>query len=217
MSVASKLKLTEGKLVLLQAPADCFPLFEAYIKSVKLIGKQVIEQVVLFAADKKALDASFVKAAPQLAEDALLWIAYPKKSGKIKTDISRDNGWESVFAAGYDPVMQVAIDDNWSALRFRKTEDIGPKLRDIPMKDRKTEGVDYVKKTVALPVDAEKALKKYKGLADFFYGMAFSHKKEYAEAIAGAKKEETRIRRIEKMVEALLEMKTAKEQKKKNQ
>ena len=57
--------------------------------------------------------------------DAILWICYPKKSSKkYKCDFNRDSGWTVLGAAGYEPVRMVAIDEDWSALRFRKAENI---------------------------------------------------------------------------------------------
>ncbi len=52
-----------------------------------------------------------------------LWMAYPKKSA-AKTDITRDTGWEDMYAARWRPVSLVALDDTWSALRFRPVEDV---------------------------------------------------------------------------------------------
>ncbi len=57
--------------------------------------------------------------------DGLLWISYPKKSSKIATDISRDVAWEVMKEFGLRPVFQVSIDETWSALRFRPTEQAG--------------------------------------------------------------------------------------------
>ncbi len=57
--------------------------------------------------------------------DGLLWISYPKKSSKIGTDISRDVAWEVMKEFGLRPVFQVSIDETWSALRFRPTEQVG--------------------------------------------------------------------------------------------
>ena len=55
-----------------------------------------------------------------LISDGILWFAYPKKtSKKYSSDIDRDHGWEFLINAGFYPVRQVAIDDDWSALRFR--------------------------------------------------------------------------------------------------
>jgi hypothetical protein len=56
-----------------------------------------------------------------------LWLLYPKRSGRIATDITRDRGWGPVEAAGFLGVTQVAVDADWSALRFRLRDEI-PRL-----------------------------------------------------------------------------------------
>lgn len=50
----------------------------------------------------------------------MLWFVYPKKTGSIPTDITRDHGWEPVNQTGFAGVRQVAIDTTWSALGFRE-------------------------------------------------------------------------------------------------
>ncbi len=74
-----------------------------------------------FVSTQQELD----RLAPLLAEkvpgDGLLWLAYPKGSSKrYKSDINRDNGWGVLGKLGFEPVRQVAIDEDWSALRFRR-------------------------------------------------------------------------------------------------
>ena len=55
--------------------------------------------------------------------DAILWFAYPKgTSKKYRCDFNRDTGWDVLRNAGFDTVRQVAIDEDWSALRFRRAE-----------------------------------------------------------------------------------------------
>ena len=55
--------------------------------------------------------------------DALLWFAYPKgTSKKYKCDFNRDTGWSVLKSAGFDTVRAVAIDEDWSALRFRRVK-----------------------------------------------------------------------------------------------
>lgn len=55
-----------------------------------------------------------------LGKDPVVWFAYPKKSSrKFTSDIHRDSGWEPMGSLGYEPVRQIAIDEDWSALRFR--------------------------------------------------------------------------------------------------
>ena len=55
----------------------------------------------------------------------LFWIAYPKGTSRVKTDVNRDRLWEAVQPTGWRPVRQVALDDVWSAMRFRPAEEVG--------------------------------------------------------------------------------------------
>jgi hypothetical protein len=72
--------------------------------------------------------------APQIARrakgDAIVWFAYPKGTSKKYTcDFNRDTGWASVKKAGFDTVRAVAIDADWTALRFRRKEFIKARVR----------------------------------------------------------------------------------------
>lgn len=60
---------------------------------------------------------------PLLDGDAVCWFAYPKgTSKKFKSDLTREVMWDALGAFGVRPVRQIAIDDDWSALRFRKAQ-----------------------------------------------------------------------------------------------
>jgi hypothetical protein len=75
--------------------------------------------------------AAAVRWLPKAAGDAVIWFAYPKGSSKrYRCEFNRDTGWAAVRAAGFDTVRQVAIDEDWSALRFRRTEYIKSPSRD---------------------------------------------------------------------------------------
>ncbi|OFY57194.1 MAG: hypothetical protein A2V50_00015 [Bacteroidetes bacterium RBG_19FT_COMBO_42_10] len=55
-----------------------------------------------------------------LAVDGILWFCYPKKtSGKYSSDIDRDHGWKSLNDLNFFGIRIVAVDEDWSALRFR--------------------------------------------------------------------------------------------------
>jgi hypothetical protein len=57
--------------------------------------------------------------------DAVLWMVYPKgTSRKYTCEFNRDSGWPILGAAGFEPVRMVAVDEDWSALRFRRVEHI---------------------------------------------------------------------------------------------
>jgi hypothetical protein len=78
------------------------------------------EFMLLFVELVSEVEALAPKALHNLTSDGILWFAYPKKtSKKYSSDIDRDHGWEVLLDRGFDKVRQVAIDDDWSALRFR--------------------------------------------------------------------------------------------------
>ena len=82
-----------------------------------------IDFVIVFVTQKAEIDVIIARIASKLEGDAVLWFAYPKGSSKKYTcDFNRDNGWAKLGQYNLEPVRQVAIDQDWSALRFRKIE-----------------------------------------------------------------------------------------------
>ena len=60
---------------------------------------------------------------PSSSGDVVIWFAYPKGSSKrYRCEFNRDTGWAAIRDAGFDSVRQVAIDEDWTALRFRRIE-----------------------------------------------------------------------------------------------
>jgi len=74
--------------------------------------------VVAFARSQEDLATVAAPAIEAARQDKLAWIAYPK-AGKLGTDLNRDILARLLTGKGVQPVRQVAIDDTWSALRFR--------------------------------------------------------------------------------------------------
>ena len=81
--------------------------------------------VQLFVKDQAELERFSPAAFKAVKYDGLLWVCYPKQTGKIKSDLNRDILWRLMEATGLSPVMQIAIDETWSALRFRPAEKVG--------------------------------------------------------------------------------------------
>jgi hypothetical protein len=79
---------------------------------------------VAFVRSAADVAPALARVLPHYADGRALWFAYPKKTGAIRTDITRDRGWEPMAAHDLLAVTQVAVDDTWSALRFRRRAEI---------------------------------------------------------------------------------------------
>jgi hypothetical protein len=79
--------------------------------------------VLAFVTTQVQVDTLSRDVAQATSGDAVVWFAYPKQSSKrYRCDFNRDTGWAALGTAGFEPVRQVAIDEDWSALRFRRVE-----------------------------------------------------------------------------------------------
>jgi len=89
-----------------------------------------IQFSIVFVTRKSEVDALAPAVAARAVGDATVWFAYPKgTSKKYKCDFNRDTGWDALKALGWDTVRAVAIDEDWTALRFRRVEYIKPRSK----------------------------------------------------------------------------------------
>jgi hypothetical protein len=88
-------------------------------------GTGLVDLVHLFCATRADLDAHGPAAIAAYQTGGHLWVSYPKGGAKAGTDLNRDVDWGPLPVAGFRPVTQVAIDERWSALRFRRIEEVG--------------------------------------------------------------------------------------------
>jgi hypothetical protein len=128
----------EAKMHVLDAPDSFMPELEAMklFTSVKVgFGPGEKTPFMLgFCLLKKQVESFAKKATGHIEGDGILWIAYPKgTSKKYQCDFNRDTGWEALGKLGFEPVRGVAIDEDWSALRFRRVEYIKKMTRSFAM------------------------------------------------------------------------------------
>ena len=132
-STIKKLGIKPGqKVLILNAP-------QAYVKSLGVLpeGTSITEGktppggqfdfVQYFAHSKAEVDQNTQAVVQAVKAGGMLWFAYPKKTGRIKTDLSRDVGWECVAQAGWIGVSLISIDDTWSSMRYRPASEVKSK------------------------------------------------------------------------------------------
>jgi hypothetical protein len=208
-TVFEKLQLRDEKNLLVQGiPSAIEKQFVklSFAKNVTpLLRSKKIDFALVFAVNLNQLTTILREVFPALHEEAKLWIAYPKAASKIASDLNRDCSWGCLCDAGFEIVRSVAIDHVWTALRFKKVEQIPVLARASANHGVATavEGVHQGTRTVSPPEDLEKLFTLHPRAKDFFDGLSFTNKKEYVAWIAGAKKDDTRKRRLDSTLEKL--------------
>jgi len=137
--ILKKMNFKDGMAIQIwNGPIELNSLFETWEKE-GLIAKPEQKPTFLIAFVQTEEDVR--KFFPELhalsPEDEVLWMAYPKGSSKkYKSQINRDSGWKIVGEHDYEGVRQIAIDDDWSALRFRKLKFIKTLTRSFSTKNQ---------------------------------------------------------------------------------
>lgn len=130
--VFTKLNLKDqSEILILGAPSSFEPEIQS-LEGVSIIRDastaNSVDFAVVFVTTRAEVDAAVKRIARKAAGDCVLWFAYPKGTSKrYAGEINRDTGWNSLKAAGFETVRLVAIDQDWSALRFRRTAYVGGK------------------------------------------------------------------------------------------
>ena len=125
--VFKKLNLKDQReVVIVNAPES----FEGELKKLEgvkvrreLPAKGTAAFVLSFVTKQRDVDTLARAVGTRTEGDAVVWFAYPKQSSRRYTsEINRDDGWKALGKAGFEPVRSVAIDEDWSASRFRRVE-----------------------------------------------------------------------------------------------
>ena len=152
-------------------------------KTKALKGRLDIVQV--FVTRKAQLDKRLPSLVAAMGERSALWVCYPKANA-LGTDLNRDVLRVGLAAKGLTAVAQIAIDDVWSALRFKLAQPPAPKRR-----------------VIEAPSDLRSALRKNPAAQARWQSWAASHRAEMVDWISAAKRSQTRERRVQKAVTML--------------
>ncbi|OLY92547.1 hypothetical protein SAMN05444008_102323 [Cnuella takakiae] len=127
-TIFEKLQLTNEKNVLIQGlPSSIEKQFAklSFAKNLTpLLRSRKIDFALIFAVNESQLNGILLDIMPALKMESKLWVAYPKTTSKIVTDLNRESSWNKLVAAGYESIEQVSLDHVWNAAQFRKPESI---------------------------------------------------------------------------------------------
>ena len=113
MSLARKMNLKDGmKMRVVGKPAG------VSLGDIPAVTSGKADSILVFVKTLADVDAKCGPVVEAAKADGLAWVAYPK-AGQLGTDLNRDILWKHLLKSGIQGIRQVAIDDTWSALRFR--------------------------------------------------------------------------------------------------
>jgi hypothetical protein len=116
-----KLGIKEGsRIALVHAPKDFQSELGELPDNVQFIKRPTksLDIILLFVLIERALTRDFAKLAATLVSNGMIWIAWPKKSSGVATDLSEQRVRQIGLDAGLVDVKICAIDDTWSGLKF---------------------------------------------------------------------------------------------------
>ena len=130
--------------------------------------------------------------------DPKFWVAYPKLTSKIASDLNRDCNWDQISDLGFEVVSEIAIDNVWTAVRFKKISKSSDKKAAFAVA-----GIDLNARTVNVPEELKLLFKKNRSAQVFFESLPVTNRREYVDWVIGAKRSETKIKRLDAVVEKL--------------
>jgi len=206
--LAKKLQVKPGKhWLLFNAPANYLVFLEPLPEgaTVSYEAKGNFDGVQLFVKNSTELIASLKVVVPVLRPDSIFWVIYPKKSSGIQSDLEMMGSWASPADHGLEPAASAAVDDKWTALRFRpvgqaKVSNVGA---DEIRQNEYGKWIDVDKKIITLREDIKQALEQNQQALANYENLSWSNRKEYVLWILTAKQEKTRNERLMKLVEKL--------------
>ena len=125
-TIFEKLQLNNEKNLLIQGlPSSIEKQFckLSFAKNLTpLLKSRKIDFALVFAVSENQLNGILHDIMPALKADSKLWVAFPKLTSKIVTDLNRESSWNKLATAGYETIEQVSLDHVWNASQFKKCE-----------------------------------------------------------------------------------------------
>jgi hypothetical protein len=124
-ALVKKLQLKPGMRVkVMNAPAGYLDRLTPLPAGATMVDQGPADWVQVFMRNQEEVDALAPRGIEAVTREGVLWLCYPKGGAKSGVDINRDKGWDVMLMAGWGPVASAAIDEQWTALRWRPEADV---------------------------------------------------------------------------------------------
>ncbi len=120
--LAERMHLRAGERLLLVGAPDGYAAALAAPESVEVAStpRGTFDVIQVFVATRADLETEAPRLKALLKPDGKLWFTYPKgTSARLTADINRDDIRRYALTVGLQTVAQVAVDDDWSAIRCK--------------------------------------------------------------------------------------------------
>lgn len=122
INIFERLEFGEEKNLLIQGIPSTLEKFFTKLSFAKnvtpLLRNRKIDFALVFAINYTQLSTILKDVIPSLRSEGKLWIAYPKPTSKIVSDLNRDCTWDCLIQKGFNKIDEVVIDHVWIAMRF---------------------------------------------------------------------------------------------------
>lgn len=127
-TILDKLSLKNEKNILIQGlPSSIEKQFAklSFAKNLTpLLQSRKLDFALIFAVNENQLNSILADIVPALKQETRLWVAHPKVTSKISTDLNRRSSWSRLYDMGYETFETISLDHVWQAICFNKSEEL---------------------------------------------------------------------------------------------
>jgi len=108
----------KARLQFVSAPKDLPALLGDLPDGARIASRGVLDFAILFVKSQSDLKKNFAGLRDRLESNGMLWVAWPKKTSGVPTDLTEGVVRAFGLESGLVDVKVCAVDDTWSGLKF---------------------------------------------------------------------------------------------------
>ncbi|MDI9337943.1 MAG: YdeI/OmpD-associated family protein [Alphaproteobacteria bacterium] len=203
-NLLEKLQFKEGKNILIQGLPSSFEKQFIKLNFVKditpLLRTRKIDFGIVFVISQQQLTKQFKAILPCLKEHSNLWMAFPKHSSKLISDLNLPNSWDIINTLDFEILKMIDLDNVWGGYKIVPKSMLEHYMNIEDELSNKPAELTY---KVTIPFELEKLFDRNDISKQFFCSLTESEQKGFVDWIYKAKKKVTQEKRIITILEKL--------------